>query len=127
MGEFGMDSIARRTAAIVACASLGLLALGAGSASATGYPYCGSLISANSWCGNGINRAYTYNSALYSGGGAVWVCERLLIADTQTQRTQPQCAYSFVEASFGAYPYLTEAEVMHQTGSQHTISGYAVA
>jgi hypothetical protein len=120
-----MHSIAHRAAIVVACASLGLLALGFGSASA--YSYCGSLIANGVWCGDPTNRAYNYNSASYTGAGSVWVCERLVIADTTTQRESPFCGYNFVERSFGPYAYLTEPQVQHQTGANHTIYGYATA
>jgi hypothetical protein len=122
-----MESIAHRAALVAACACLGLLALSTASASAFTNSYCGVLISAGTWCGDGSNHSYNYNSATYNGAGDVWVCERLLIADTSSERESPQCAYGFVERTFGAYPYLTEAEVRHSTGANHTIYGYATA
>jgi hypothetical protein len=124
-----MESLAHRAAVVVACALLGVLVLGAHSASAFTNSYCGALIAEYSWCGDGSNHSYNYNRASYTGGGNVWVCERLLIADTSTQRAAPGCAYNYVDQTFGAYPWLTEAEVDHATGTgaNHTIYGYATA
>jgi hypothetical protein len=118
-----MDRPARRAALAAACALLGLLGLLPTTASATNISYCGALISAGSWCGDGSNRFYTYNSASYTGGGSVWVCERLLIADSSTQRANPVCAYNFAASSFAPYGSATEAEVTHYTGANHTIYG----
>ncbi|HET6509306.1 MAG TPA: hypothetical protein VFG42_21090 [Baekduia sp.] len=92
-------------------------------ASATNNAYCGILIANGTWCGDGSNHSWVFNSASYTGGGSVWVCERLLIADTSTQRENPVCGYTYVSASFGSYIYLTEAEVSHWTGANHTIYG----
>lgn len=120
-----MDRLAHRAALAAACALLGLLGLLPATASATNNSYCGVLIAAGSWCGDGSNHSYVFNSASYTGGGSVWVCERLLIADTTTQRENPVCSYSYASASFGAFIYLTEAEVTHGTGASHTIYGLA--
>jgi len=124
-----MESLAHRAAVLVACALLGVLALSATSASAFTNAYCGVLIAEYTWCGDGSNHSYDYNRASYSGAGNVWVCERLLIADTSTQRESPLCAYNYIDQTFSSYPWLTEAEVEHATGTSasHTISGYATA
>ena len=122
-----MESIARRAALAAACACLGLFAYGASNASAFTNPYCGSLITAFSWCGDRSNHSYNYNSASYTGSGDVWVCQRLLNADTTEQREAPTCGFNFIDETFSAYPLLTEAEVQHQTGVNHTIYGFATA
>jgi hypothetical protein len=124
-----MERLTHRAAVAAACALLGILAFGAASAPAFTNSYCGVLVSQGTWCGDGSNHSYNYNRGTYTGAGNVWVCERLLIADTATQREAPQCAYNYVDQSFGAYPWLTEAEVMHNTGggASHTIYGYATA
>lgn len=124
-----MESLAHRAAVAVACALLGVLALGATGASAFTNSYCGVLIAENSWCGDGSNHSYNYNRASYTGAGNVWVCEHLLIADTSTERQSPLCAYNYIDQSFGSYPWLTEAEVVHATGTgaNHTIYGYGTA
>lgn len=118
-----MDRLAHRAALAAACALLGLLGLLPATASATNNSYCGVLIVAGSWCGDGSNHFYYYNSAAYTGGGSVWVCERLLIADSTTQRENPVCSYTYASASFGPYGFATEAEVSHWTGANHTIYG----
>jgi hypothetical protein len=89
--------------------------------------YCGVLIDEFTWCGDGSNHTYIYNSATYSGGGSVWVCERMLYADTPTPRNGNSCGYNFVERSYGSTTSLWEAEVEHSTGTgaRHTITGYA--
>jgi hypothetical protein len=120
-----MDRLAHRAALAAACACLGLFGLLPATASATDVGYCGVLIANGSWCGDYSNHSYVFNSASYTGGGSVWVCERLLIADTSTQRDNPVCSYTYASASFGAYIYLTEAEVSHWTGANHTIYGAA--
>jgi hypothetical protein len=124
-----MDSIAHRAAVVVACASLGLLALGFGSASAFTNSYCGQLIPQNQWCGDGSLHSYDYNSAAYSGAGSVWVCERLVLSDGVTERERPTCGYTSASSTFGPYGFLTQAQVMHNTGggASHTIYGYATA
>jgi hypothetical protein len=123
-----MDSFVHRIALSAASACLGLAALGAVSASAFTNSYCGVLISSGTWCGDGTHHSYNYNSASYTGAGSVWVCERLLIQGTTTERESPQCAYKFVDRTFASgYPYLTDAEVDHNTGANHTIYGYATA
>jgi hypothetical protein len=124
-----MERLAHRAATVAACAILAILALGATNASAFTNSYCGLLIAEGAWCGDASNHSYTYNRASYSGVGNVWVCERLLIADTSTQREAPLCAYNYVDQAFGAYGFLTEAEVRHNTGTgaSHTIYGYATA
>ena len=120
--------IVQRAAAVVVGA---LLCLGVAAASANGFSnyYCGALINQGSWCGDGSNHSYDFNRATYNGGGAVFVCERLLIADTSTQRKGPGCAYNYVEEYFSPYPYLTEAEVAHfqSGGARHTIYGLGIA
>lgn len=118
-----MDRLAHRAALAAACALLGLLGLLPATASATNNAYCGVLISAGTWCGDGSNHFYVFNSAGYSGGGSVWVCERLLIADSTIQRENPACSYTYTAASFGPYGFATEAEVSHWTGANHTIYG----
>jgi hypothetical protein len=118
-----MDRLAHRAALAVACALLGVLALLPTTASATDNSYCGVLIANGSWCGDGSNHFYVFNSASYTGGGSVWVCERLLIADSTTQRENPLCAYNYASAGFGPYGTATEAEVSHWTGANHTIYG----
>lgn len=122
-----MERLAHRAAIAAVGAVLGLLALGSAGASATANNYCGVLIAEGTWCGDGSNHSYGYNRATYTGGGNVWVCERLLIADTSTQREAPVCAYNYADRTFGAYIWLTEAEVLHNTGTgaNHTIYGYA--
>jgi hypothetical protein len=127
MEEFRMESIAHRAAIAAACACLGLLALGTASASAFTNSYCGVLKAAFSWCGDNTNHSYNFNSATYTGAGDVWVCERLRVYDSQTEREPPSCAYNAVDQTFGYYPVLTEADVEHQTGANHTIYGYATA
>jgi hypothetical protein len=127
MEEFRMESIAHRAALAAACACLGLFAWGATSASAFTNSYCGVLVSAFTWCGDGSNHSYNFNSATYTGGGDVYLCERLLIADSKEPREGAVCGYNSVSQTFGAYPYLTEAEIQHQTGANHTIYGYATA
>ena len=124
-----MERLAHRAAIAAASAVLGICALGATSASAFTNPYCGVLIAENTWCGDGSNHSYNYNRASYTGAGNVWVCERLLIADTTTERETPFCAYNYIEKTFGTFGFLTEAEVQHNTGTSanHTIYGYATA
>lgn len=101
----------------------------AGSAHAFANSYCGVLIYEGTWCGDGSNHSYNFNRAQYTGGGSVWVCERLLIADTSSEVAGPSCAYNYAARSYGAYPWLTEAEVTHyySGGARHTIYGYATA
>jgi hypothetical protein len=91
--------------------------------------YCGALINQGSWCGDGSNHSYDYNRAEYRGAGDVWVCERLLIADTRTERAGPTCGYDYQAHGYPAYVWLTEAEVTHlySGGARHTIYGYGVA
>lgn len=120
-----MDRLVHRAALAAACALLAALAVLPGIASATDNSYCGVLINNGTWCGDGSDHSYTTNSATYPGAGNVWVCERLLIANTSTQREDPVCAYNYVSQSFGSYIWLTEAEVAHFTGSQHTVNGLA--
>lgn len=124
-----MERFVLRAATAAACIVLTVLALGTSSASAYTNSYCGVLIPEGVWCGDGSNHSYNFNSATYSGGGSVWVCERLLIADTTTQRENPICGYNYIDRTFGAYGWLTEAEVLHNTGTSanHTIYGYATA
>jgi hypothetical protein len=119
-----MDRLAHRAALAAACALLGLTALLPTTASAlTTNNYCGVLISAGSWCGDGSNHFYNYNNASYTGGGSVWVCERLMIADSTTQREAPICSYNLAYSPYGSYVFATEAEVSHWTGANHTIYG----
>jgi hypothetical protein len=108
---------------------LGFAGLGASQASAFSNTYCGVLIYSGTWCGDGSNHSYYYNSATYSGGGSVFICERLLIADTATERSGSSCGYSYVSRNYGPYGWLTEAEVTHyySGNARHTITGYAVA
>jgi hypothetical protein len=124
-----MERLAHRAAIAAVCAVLGTCALGATNASAFTNSYCGVLIGENSWCGDGSNHSYNYNRASYTGAGNVWVCERLLVADTTTERESPICGYNYAEKAFGAFGLLTEAEVLHNTGTSanHTIYGYATA
>jgi hypothetical protein len=117
----------RRLAAAVAVTTLTTLAF-AGSAHAFANSYCGALIYPGTWCGDGSNHTYDYNRAQYTGDGSVYVCERLLIADTASERTPPSCGYNYVARLYGPYPWLTEAEVTHLfSGGRHTIYGYATA
>src|SRR5262245_40942977 len=59
-----------------ACIAYGSQA-GADPAQASHHTYCGVLINSGTWCGN--DRAnFTWNEATYSGGGSVWVCQRLV-------------------------------------------------
>jgi hypothetical protein len=118
-----MDRLAHRVALAATGALLAALGVLPGAANATDNAYCGVLINNGTWCGDGTDHAYTTNSATYSGGGMVWVCERLLIANTSTQREGPGCGYNYVSQSFASYVWLTEAEVAHYTGTQHTIGG----
>jgi hypothetical protein len=113
-------------AVICACAALGYFAA---TAFAFTNDYCGVLISQNTWCGDGSNHTYHYNQAQYTGGGNVTVCERMLYADTSTQRTAPQCATNFIGHEYGATSTLFEAEVRHinSGGASHTIYGRAIA
>jgi hypothetical protein len=125
-----MERIANRAALAAICALLGVLTLGTSGAQAFTNNYCGALIAEGTWCGDGSNHSYNYNQATYTGAGNVWVCERLLIADTTTQREAPQCGFNYIDRTFSSgYPYLTEAEVTHNTGTgaNHTIYGYATA
>ena len=121
-----MDRLVHRAARIAAVATFGLLVALPGSASATTNNYCGVLISYGTWCGDGSDHNYVSNAASYPGAGSVWVCERLLIANTSTEREGPGCAYNYVSQSFGTYLWYTEAEVAHFTGSNHTVNGSAV-
>jgi hypothetical protein len=102
-------------------------AVHASSASAFSNTYCARLIDEFNWCGDSSNHTYTYNSATYSGGGSVWVCERLLYADTPTPRMSKSCGFNFAERDYGSTTSLWEAEVDHETGTgaRHTITGYA--
>ena len=119
-----MDRFAHRAALTAACAFLGLLALLPGSATAATTNYCGVLIANGSWCGDPTDRFYTFNSASYTGAGSVWVCERVVFANTSTVRDTPLCAYTYASASF-SYATASEVEVAHFTGSNHTIYGQA--
>jgi hypothetical protein len=127
MEEFRMESIAHRAALAAACACLGLFAWGATSASAFTNSYCGVLMSAFTWCGDGTGHSYNFNSATYTGAGAVYLCERLVIVNSETPRQDPFCGYTNVAENYTAYPFLTAAEIQHQTGANHTIYGYATA
>lgn len=90
--------------------------------------YCGVLINSGSWCGDGSDHTYDYNSASYGGSGSVWVCERLLNSSTRAVRSGSSCAYNFTQRSYNATSTLWEAEVTHWSGSsRHTITGYAIA
>jgi len=121
-----MDRLAHRAALAAACALLGVLGVFPGAAAATNNSYCGVLISNGTWCGDGTDHFYTSNSATYPGTGDVWVCERLLIANTSTQRESPVCAYNYVSQTFSPYVWQTEAEVTHYTGVNHTVNGLGV-
>jgi hypothetical protein len=103
--------------------------LGQGIAQAFTNGYCGVLIYAGSWCGDGSNHSYYYNRASYGGSGSVTVCERLLIADTSIQRLSPLCAINYVARNYGTSGCCYEAEVTHinSGGARHTISGLAEA
>ena len=118
----------RRGSAALACALAGL-AVAAGDAHAWETWYCGALLNSGSWCGNGSNHTYDYNKASYTGSGSVWVCARLLYADTTAQR-ESDCGWNVAEnteqSANGSYLY--EAEVKHESGAaRHTIYGYAWA
>jgi hypothetical protein len=103
--------------------------LGNGIAQAFTNGYCGVLINAGSWCGDGSNHSYYYNRASYGGTGSVTVCERLLIADTSYQRLSPFCAINYAARNYGSSGCCYEAEVTHinSGGARHTISGLAEA
>jgi hypothetical protein len=118
-----MDRLAHRAALTVVCAFLGLVGLLPATASATNNSYCGVLVSAGSWCGDGSDRYYVFNSVSYTGGGSVWVCERLLVYNSATQRDNPVCSYTYASASWPGFPTPSEAEVSHWTGANHTIYG----
>jgi hypothetical protein len=120
-----MDRPAHRMALAVACAFLGLFGLLPAAASATTNNYCGVLIANGTPCGDFTNHFYTFNSASYTGAGSVWVCERLLVADTTTLRASPVCSYTYASATFPVYATASEAEVAHYTGTNHTIYGSA--
>ena len=119
----------RRVGRIGAAIAAFLAVLPAASAAGFSNSYCGVLLNQGSWCGDGSNHSYNFNQAEYRGSGSVWVCERLLIADTSTQRSAPTCAYNYAARSYSAYAWLTEAEATHlnSTGARHTIYGYATA
>jgi hypothetical protein len=120
-----MDRLVHRAALAAACALLGLLGLLSTTASAATNNYCGVLIGAGSWCGDGSDHFYVFNSASYTGGGSVWVCERLLVYNSSTQRDNPVCSYNYASASWGGFSTPSEAEVTHSTGANHTIYGSA--
>ena len=113
--------------AVLACA-LVAVAASAGEAHAWENHYCGVLLNSGSWCGDGSNHTYDYNRATYNGSGNVWVCARLLYADSTVERNK-NCAYNFASQSiYSNCCYLYEAEVSHSSGSaRHTIYGYAWA
>lgn len=121
-----MDRLVHRAAGVAAAALVVLLAALPGAASATNNAYCGVLIANGTWCSDGTAHYYVSNSASYPGAGSVWVCERLRIAGTSTQREAPVCAYNYVSQSFGAYGWTTEADVAHFTGANHTVDGLGV-
>lgn len=109
----------------MACALFGVAA-SPGEAHAWENWYCGVLINSGSWCGDGSNHSYDYNRGKYTGTGYVYVCARLLYADSTTVREGPGCGYNIGENFTYNNPYLYEAEVTHQSGSaRHTIHGYA--
>ena len=91
--------------------------------------YCGVLINQGSWCGDGSDHSYYYNRAAYNGGGSVTVCERMLIANTSTQRLSPGCGVNYYARDYGPSGCCYEAEVTHinSGGARHTISGLAQA
>jgi hypothetical protein len=125
-----MERLAHRAALAAACAILGSLVFGATASQAFTNPYCGVLIAEGTWCDDGSSHSYYYNQASYNGAGNVWVCERLLVTSTGNQRDIPGCGYNYYDQTFSAgYPFLTIAQVMHNTGTgaNHTINGYAVA
>jgi hypothetical protein len=69
---------------------------------------------------------YVFNSASYTGGGSVWVCEHIYVANTSTQRESPACAYNYASASWpGGWPSASEVYVTHWTGNNHSIYGLA--
>lgn len=104
-----------------------VLTLAAPPAHAFDNSYCGVLIYELHWCGDGSDHTYDFNQASYSGGGSVYVCERLLWSSTLTERTPPTCAFTLVQHAYSPTSSLSEAEVTHQNsgGAQHTIYGYA--
>jgi hypothetical protein len=118
----------RASAAIVAaCAAT---AFTPAAAQAWTNSYCGVLISSGSWCGDGSDHTYDDNKAIYNGAGSVYVCERLLYANTSTMRGSGQCSpYSVIYQYYGVTTSTNfEAEVTHYSGSaRHTITGVAVA
>ena len=115
--------------AVVVFVSLAALAGTSASAMAFSNGYCGVLINEGTWCGDGSDHSYDYNRASYGGGGNVYVCERLLWANTRTQRQAPSCSYNYNARNYGPTSSLFEAEVTHiySGGARHTIFGYAVA
>ncbi len=117
----------RRAGAALASA-LVVSAVGAGDAHAWENWYCGVLLNSGSWCGDGTNHTYDYNRATYNGSGTVWVCARLLYADTPGVRMS-SCGTNVISVSeSNNTSYLYEAEVKHESGSaRHTIYGYAWA
>lgn len=118
---------ARLTAALAG--SLAALALSSPSAFAWSNSYCGVLINQGTWCGDGSDHSYDYNRASYGGNGTVYVCERLLWANSTRERLTPSCSYNYNARNYGATSSLFEAEVTHiySGGARHTIYGYAVA
>jgi hypothetical protein len=121
-----MDRLVHRAARAAAAAIAVLLGALSGTASATNNAYCGVLVSNGTWCGDGTAHYYVSNAASYPGTGNVWVCERLLLAGSSTQREPPACAYNYVSQGFGPYGFTTAAEVAHFTGVNHTVNGLAV-
>lgn len=118
-----MDSIAHRAAVTAASALLATLAFGAGPAPA--FPtYCDVNIN-TSWCGNGENHAFVSNQASYTTDSTnVWVCQRLLYADTQTVVPNSNCNYNLTSQTYSGF-FQSEAEVAQTSGVSRVIRGYA--
>lgn len=119
------------TVLMAACAFLLAAAVAPATSHAFTNSYCGALINEGTWCGDGSDHTYDYNRASYTGGGSVWVCERLLYANTSSVRSGgPSCAYNYAARNYGStVSTLFEAEVTHlySGGARHTIYGYATA
>jgi hypothetical protein len=115
---------------LLACAVATALLVAPASANAWSNTYCGVLLNSGTWCGDGSNHTYDSNEASYTGTGNVWVCERLLYADSSSVRGTPYCAYNYAPHNYGSTTAtLFEAEVRHVTdsGARHTVWGYATA
>lgn len=118
-----MDSIAHRAAAVAVIALMATMAVAA--APAWSFPtYCDVAIN-SSWCGNGENHAFVSNQASYTTDSTnVWVCQRLLYADTQTVVPTATCNYNLTSQTYSGF-FQSEAEVSQTSGVSRVIRGYA--